>query len=827
MFKNYFKIAVRNLWRNKGFSAINIFGLSIGLATCLVILLYVQSELGYDRYNKKADRIVRVVLKGMVKGEKLNEANVMPPTAQTLKADFPEVQEATRLRNYGTPRISYGDKLFKDDAFAFADSNFLQVFTIPLLRGDARTALLQPNSIVISRAMAQKYFGGEDPMGKVLDFKDWKISCKVTGVFDKIPVNSHFHFDLFGSMSSYPDSRNTSWLTSEFYTYLVLPEGYDYRQLEAKLPGTVRKYMGPEMQKAMGITLDQMQKGGNQLGLFLQPLTDIHLHSDLSFELSPAGDIRYIYIFSAIALFMLLIACINFMNLSTAGASKRAREVGIRKVMGSLQRELIGQFLLESILLTAIGMGVALLLVYEILPFFNELSGKQLTFSLTANPWLLPGLLLLVVLVGALAGSYPAFFLSSFNPVTVLKSKFRTGRNTVGLRSGLVVFQFFISITLMVSTAIVYKQLNYIQNKKLGYDKDQVVIVHEPYWLGNNQEVFREKVRTDPRVQNVSSSGYLPAGWSYNNNFFVYPESDNSQLVKTLRYDVDDQYIPTLGMEMVLGRNFSPQYGTDSTAVILNETAARALGWGTEASDAASPAGASGGRPGATRGNALGHTITRVDNEGKKGIYHVIGVVRDFNFKSMHERISPLVMVLGRNDGMIIVKAKTRDIAGLLATMKKEWTDLKADAPFAYSFLDDRFKNTYQSEQKTGLILGIFSGLTIFVACLGLFGLATFTAEQRTKEIGIRKVLGSSVTGIVSLLSKDFLKLVLLAFLIASPLAWWAMNKWLEDFAYRIQITGWVFLLAALLALFITLVTISFQAIRAAMANPVKSLRAE
>ncbi|HWK07662.1 MAG TPA: ABC transporter permease [Puia sp.] len=806
MFRNYFKIACRNLWRNKAFSAINIFGLSIGLATCLIILLYVQSELGYDRYNKKADRIVRVVLKGMVKGEKLNEANVMPPTAQTLKADFPEVQEATRLRGYGAPRISYGDKLFKDDAFAFADSNFLQVFTIPLLQGDTRTALLQPNSVVISRAMAQKYFGSEDAMGKVLDFKDLKISCKVTGVFDKIPVNSHFHFDLFGSMSSYPDSRNPSWLNSGFYTYLVLPEGYNYRQLEAKLPGVVRKYMGPEMQKAMGITLDQMQKGGNQFGLFLQPLTDIHLHSDLSGELSPAGDIRYIYIFGAIALFMLLIACINFMNLSTAGASKRAREVGIRKVMGSLQRELIGQFLLESVLLTAIGMGVALLLVYEILPFFNELSGKQLTFSLTANPWLLPGLLLLVVLVGALAGSYPAFFLSSFNPVTVLKGKFRSGRNTVGLRSGLVVFQFFISITLMVSTAIVYKQLNYIQNKKLGYDKDQVVIVHEPYWLGNNQQVFRQQVRTDPRVQSLSSSGYLPAGWSDNNNFFVYPENDHSQLVKTLRYDVDDQYIPTLGMEMALGRNFSPQFGTDSTGVILNETAARALGWGA---------------------GALGHMVTHADNSGAKWSYHVIGVVKDFHFKSMHERISPLVMVLGQNNGTMIVKAKTRDIAGLLATMKKEWTDLKADAPFAYSFLDDRFKNTYQSEQKTGLILGIFSGLTIFVACLGLFGLATFTAEQRTKEIGIRKVLGSSVTGIVGLLSKDFLKLVLLAFLIAAPLAWWAMNKWLQDFAYRIQINGWIFLLAALLALFITMVTISFQAIRAAVANPVKSLRSE
>ena len=804
MFRNYFKIATRNLWRNKAFSAINIFGLSIGLATCLVIMLYVQSELGYDRYNATADRIVRVVLKGLVQGQKLNEANVMPPTAAALKADYPEVQEATRLRDYGRPRISVGDKLFKEDAFAFVDSNFFQVFSIPLLRGDSRTALVQPNSILISREMAQRYFGNEDPIGKTLSFKDWNAGYKVTGLFDKVPDNSHFHFNCFASMSSYPDARSTSWMSSEFYTYLVLAPGYPYQQLEAKLPQVVEKYMGPQMQKAMGLSLQQFEKNGSHLGLFLQPLTDIHLHSDLSFELSPPGDIRYIYIFSAIALFMLLIACINFMNLSTAGASKRAREVGIRKVMGSLQRELIGQFLLESMLLTLLAMILALTMVSGMLPLFNQLSGKELTFSLAVNPWLLPGLLLLVAVVGALAGSYPAFFLSSFNPVTVLKGKFRAGRNTAGLRSGLVVFQFFISITLMVSTAVVYKQLNYIQNKKLGYDKGQVVVIQDSYWLRNNQAAYRQRLLADPRVQNVSSSGYLPAGNSWNNNFFVYADNNVGQLIKTLRYEVDNRYIPTLNIQLAAGRNFSPEFGTDSTAVILNETAAKAFGFGA---------------------GAIGHTITE-KNEGIR-TYHVIGVVKDFHFKSLHERISPLVMVLGSGDANLIVKARTRDIAGLLATMKKEWNDLKAETPFSYSFLDDRFNDTYRTEQKTGLIMGIFSGLTIFVACLGLFGLAAFTAEQRTKEIGIRKVLGSSVRGIVGLLSKDFLKLVVLAFLIASPLAWWAMNKWLEDFAYRIDISIWVFVLTALVALAITLATISFQAIRAALANPVKSLKSE
>jgi putative ABC transport system permease protein len=806
MFKNHFKIAFRNLLRNKTFSAINIFGLSIGIATCLIIMLFVQNELGYDSYNKKADRMVRVVFRGSVQGEKMKEAMVMPPVAQTLKTDYPEVLESTRLRRYGFPRISYGDKTFKENAFAYADSNFFQVFTLPFLKGDPKTALLQPNAVVISETVAQKYFGSEDPIGKLLNFKDWNTSFKITGVMRKMPVNSHFHFDIFGSMISFAESREPSWMTSEYYTYLVLPENYDYKKLEAKLPQVVKKYMGPQLQKAMGMSLSEFQQKGNSLGLFLQPLKDIHLHSDLNLELEPGSDIRYVYIFSAIALFMLLIACINFMNLSTAGASKRAREVGIRKVLGSLKLELVRQFLVESILLTLLALMLAVCLVFWALPFFNHLSGKNLSLDLFHNLWILPLLLLLGLVTGLLAGSYPAFFLSSFNPITVLKGKFTSGKKNIGLRSGLVVFQFFISIILIVGTTVVYKQLAYIQNKKLGYDKNQVLVVEESYWLGKNQEVFKQELLQDPRVVSVSSSGYLPAGPSYNNNFMVYAESNSSQLVKTLRYDVDHNYISTLGIEMADGRNFSKDFGTDSSAIIINESTAKAFGW---------------------EKNAIGHHLTRSENDGTSFTYHVIGVVKDFHFKSLHERISPLVMTLTKNSDNIIIKTKTKDIAGLLSTMKKNWTDLKAEVPFAYTFLDERFNNTYQSEQRTGLLLGIFAGLTIFVACLGLFGLVTFTAEQRTKEIGIRKVLGASVAGIVSLLSKDFLKLVFIAFVIASPVAWFIMNKWLQDFAYRIDISGWVFALAASLAIVITIITMSFKAIKAAMSNPVKSLRAE
>jgi len=807
MFKNYFKIAFRNLSRNKTFSAINIFGLAIGIATCLIIMLFVNNELSYDRYNKKADRMVRVYFEGNVQGEKMKESTVMPPVAQTLKADFPEVEEAARLRYYGTPKLLYGDKTFREDAFAFVDSNFFQVFTLPLIEGDAKTALLEPNTIVITKALAHKYFGNEDPMGKVIAFKDGKnAACKVTGVIDKVPLNSHFHFEIFASMASLPEAKEPTWMSSNFYTYLVLADGYDYKKLDAKLPQVVEKYMGPQMLHAMGMTLAEFRKKGSDISFHLQPLTDIHLHSDFSGDLSAPGDIHYVYIFAAIALFMLLIACINFMNLSTAGASRRSREVGIRKVLGSVKMQLVKQFLTESIVITTVALILAVVFMYVALPAFNNLARQNLSFSFSEHPFIIPGLILFILFVGIVAGSYPAFYLSSFNPVSVLKGKFVSGKKNIQLRSGLVVFQFFISIILIVSTTVVYKQLSFIQHKKLGYDKDQVMILPDTYMLGKNQEVFRQQLLNDPRVVSVSNSGYLPAGPSDNNNFFVSAEEEPNRLVKTLRYDVDENYTSTLGIQMLTGRNFSKEFKTDSSAAIINETAANALGW---------------------REKSVGHNMLTSDNRGQKITYHIIGIVKDFHFRSLHERISPLVMVLSPDAGTLIVKLKTKDIAGLTATLKKRWTAFGAEEPLSYSFLDERFNNTYSSEQNTGKILGIFAGLTIFVACLGLFGLATFTAEQRTKEIGIRKVLGATITGIVSLLSKDFLKLVLIAFIIASPVAWFIMNKWLQDFAYRIDISWWVFVLAALLAIAITLITVSFRAIKSALANPVKSLRTE
>ena len=805
MFKNYFKVAWRNLLRNRAFSAINIIGLSIGLASCMLISLYVLDELSFDRYNEKADQIVRVIFKGTMQGGKINEAHVMPPTAQALKADYPEVLDATRIRQAGTQKVMIGDTLFTGDNMAFADANLFEIFTIPFIKGNPKNALSEPNTLVITNELAKKYFGNQEPLGKTIKFKGSDLNYTVTGVIEKIPANSHFHFDIFNSMSGLEEAKSTSWMQSEFFTYLLLQKGYDYKKLEAKLPRTVEKYMGPQLQKAMGVTISEFRKSGNDIGLYLQPLTDIHLYSSASYDMGNGGDIKYVYIFGAVAIIMLLIACINFMNLSTAGASKRAREVGVRKVMGSEKIELVWQFLMESVLLTSIALVLAIIFGFVAMPLFNNLSGKDLSLQLDSVTTLLPGLLLFGLIVGILAGSYPAFFLSSFKPIAVLKGKYTSGKGSISLRSGLVVVQFFISITLMVGTTVVYQQLKFIQNKKLGYNKEQVLIV-DTWELGKNQDVFRDEILRDPHVLNVSSSGYLPAGPSYNNNFMVYPDDKNMELVKTLRYDVDINYIPTLGMEMAAGRNFSKEFGTDSSGVILNETAAKMLG---------------------LKNDALNHIVSNTNNDGSKHTYHVIGIVKDFHFRSLHERIAPLAMTLSGGAGTMIIKVKTEDMKGLLSKMKTTWDEFKPEAAFSYSFMDERINNTYLAEQKTGQILGVFAGLTIFVACLGLFGLATFTAEQRTKEIGVRKVLGASVGSVVTLLSKDFLKLVGIAIIIATPAAWFAMNKWLQDFEYRIEISWWMFAVAGSLSIGIALLTVSFQSVKAALMDPVNSLRSE
>ncbi|MBO0930841.1 ABC transporter permease [Fibrella aquatilis] len=812
MLTNYLKIAWRNLLRNKAFSAINIVGLALGMATCLLIGLFVLDELSYDRFHEKADRIVRVVLRGTLNGEQVREANVMPPVAYALQSRFPEINRTTRLRTAGKPPIAYGDKLFRTNQLAFADSTLFRVFTLPLVKGDARTALVSPNTIVVSESMARQFFGSENPIGKVVLVFGDKVAYTVTGVIADVPAHSHFRFDAFASMTGVAEANQDNWLQSGFFTYLLLPDGYDYRQLEDKLQPIIDANMLPPLEKMMGTTSAEFKKKGGQLGLFLQPLTDIHLHSDLKpeTELEPGGDIRYVYLFGAIAVFMLLLACINFINLSTASSTKRAKEVGIRKALGSERATLIGQFLIESSLLTTLSLVLAVGLVIVLLPAFNRLSGKALSLTSINGYGLLPGLLGFGLVVSILAGSYPAFSLSSFRPIATLKGAVVTPGNwRIGLRGGLVVFQFFVSISLLIGTTVVYRQLHYIQTMKLGYDKEQVLVLERTGVLGQNEAVWRQKLAQDARVVHASVSGFLPNNKLNTGIIAMHPTRESARLTRLSLFGIDQHYVPTLGMKVVAGRNFSATFPSDSSAVLINEATARLFNW---------------------RGDAVGQTLVSPALPGSGNpdkTFRVIGVVQDFHFRSLHEPVAPAVMLLGNNSGGILLKTRTSNVANLLAALKDQWSAFKTDAPFTYSFLDESYQATYQAELKTGQILSLFAGLTIFIACLGLFGLATFTAEQRTKEIGVRKVLGASVTSIVALLSKDFLKLVLIAIVIASPLAWYAMTWWLQDFAYRINIEWWVFVLAGALAVGIALLTVSFQSIKAALMNPVKSLRSE
>ncbi|MEO5909263.1 MAG: ABC transporter permease [Pelobium sp.] len=808
MIKNYFKIAWRNLLKNKTFSIINILGLATGIAVCLIIVLFVYDELSYDRYNEKASQIVRVTFGGKMGGEVMKESSVMAPVAQAMLNDYPEVEKATRLHSNGMlGKISYGNKNFREKDFASVDANFFEVFTLPFIAGDEKTALTEPNSVVITEEIAKKYFGEEDPMGKLLEFSSLGTTKKVTGVIKNIPLNSHFHFDFFSSMTDVPEARSDSYLSGSFYTYLVLPKGYDYQKLEAKLSTFLDKYMSSQMKVAMGMNIQEFRAKGNDISLHLQPLTAIHLRSDFTNGLEPGGNIQYVYIFSAIAIFMLLIACINFMNLSTAGASKRAKEVGMRKVMGSSPFDLIKQFLFESVFLAFIALIIGLALVKLSLPIFNQLADKSLSLNMLFTVSNIIILIISGLVIGVLAGSYPALFLSSYQPLAVLKSKFNANQKNVSLRSGLVVFQFFVSVLLIVGTIVVYKQLAFIQNKKLGFNKEQVLVLRNTYLLGDKKEILKNELANDPRVLSISNSAFVPVGPTNSNMASTFPEGDKTFIRRTNIYEVDEKYLPTLGMELSSGRNFSKDFPTDSAGVIVNESLANLYGWGE---------------------NAVGKKINYFTSseENSFSSYQVLGVVKDFNFKSLHEKIGPMMMILRHSPGLII-KVKPTDVAGLISLISQKWERFNMEEAFSYSFLDDDFNKVYSSEQKTGKILGIFSALTIFVACLGLFGLVTFTAEQRTKEIGVRKTLGANVSQLVALLSGYFLKLVFIACLIAFPLAWFAMNKWLQDFAYHINISVWIFVVAGLLILTIAMITISFQAIKAALANPIKSLRTE
>ncbi|QMW03182.1 ABC transporter permease [Spirosoma foliorum] len=808
MFLNYLKIAWRTLRKQQGFTFINIFGLAVGLACCMLIMLYVLDELSFDRYNAKADRIYRIQSDIKFGGNDMHFAVSPDPMGETLKKDYPQVEQFVRLHQRGTWSVKRAGETtnLREDNITFADSTLFDVFTLPLVSGDPKRALAEPNTVVISESAAKRYFGNQNPMGQALVF-DNNRTFKVSGVMRDMPQNSHFHSDFFLSMLN-DDYQWGQWLSHNHHTYLLLKPGTNPTAFARNFDTVVKKYIGPKVMQFTGSSLEKFSKAGNQLSYWLIPLTDIHLHSKQQIELAPNSDSQYIYIFSAVALFILLIACINFMNLSTARSANRAKEVGVRKVMGSERQQLIGQFMTESILTTVLAMLLALVIVAIALPGFNKISAKSLSSAQLVSSHYLPFLIALPILVGLLAGSYPAILLSSFKPISVLKGRINVSFKSAGLRSGLVVFQFAMSVVLIVGTIIVYRQITYIQTKNLGFSREQLLTINNTYSIGNQAETFKQEILRLPGVVSGSTSGFLPTPSERTDcAFFAEGQSDGNKSVHMQAWSIDYDYVKTMGMQIVQGRNLSKAFGSDSSGIILNETAARTLGYS----------------------NPIGKRIWRFEDAQLqvRKLYTIVGIVKNFHFESLRRNIGALSMILQPNSGAITFRLSSAHITDLVPQIEAKWKQMAPGQPFSYQFMDDSFDEMYRAEQRVGTIALTFAALAILIACLGLFGLAAFMAEQRTKEIGVRKVLGASVPSIIGLLSKDFLKLVLIAILIASPIAWYAMSRWLNDFAYKIDIEWWMFALAGLLAVGIALLTVSFQSVKAALMNPVKSLRSE
>jgi putative ABC transport system permease protein len=810
MFKNFLKVALRNLWKNKAFSAMNIAGLSVGLAVCVLIVLYVKDELSYDRYNDQSENIYRLDADLSFNGTGFVSAVTPAPLAPTLMKDYPQIVQYTRLRNYGDILIRKGNQNIPNHNAIFADSTFFRIFSIPMIAGNRLTALNEPNSIVIDETTAKKYFNSVDVIGKTL-YVDNSVNCKITGVIKDFPPQSHFHFSYIRPMHDTYHDDQSDWLSNNYGSYVLVRPGVSKASLQHAVDGVINNYLFRQLDQFLHVNANDLKNTGNHFIYPVMPLRDIHLHSNKSYEYEANGNITYVFIFSIIAIFILLIACVNFMNLSTARSANRAKEVGIRKVAGAPRSNLITQFLIESILTSFFSLVLAIAIAALLLPLFNQLAGKQMSVWTLVSTWLLPVLIALIVVVGCIAGSYPAFYLSSFQPVQVLKGGIAKGFKSSRLRSGLVVFQFFISISLIIGTIVIYNQLNYIRSREIGYNRDQVLVINNAGALDKKIKAFRQDLLKISGVQAASIAGSLPTESGYNSNgWFKDAGLDAKQVNIMTDFYVDQNYIPTLGMQMTAGRNFSTDFLTDSSAIIINETAARFLGFK----------------------NPLNENLYRPSGYASNGgflpkAFHIIGVVKDFNFNSMHDKVGPLIIELSENYGRIALRINTKNIPALISEAESKWNSMGAGQPFSYSFLDADFNKVYDADLRTGKLFTTFAIFAIFIACLGLFGLVTYAAEQRIKEIGVRKVLGASVGEIVAMISKDFIKLVVIASVIAFPVAWWMMNKWLQSFAYRISISWWVFALAAFLTIAIALITVSSQAIKAALANPVKSLRTE
>ena len=811
MIRNYFKIAWRNLMKYKFISFINLFGLTVGLTCCLLIATYIINELSYDKYNKNGENIYRITRtfnnsEGIVS---LRLSTISPPFGYYLPTDFPEIKKMTRLLNNGTTPMKYKDKLISETNVYFADGNLFDVFTLDVLKGNPKTALIEPFSAMLSEETARKYFGNEDPLNKVLRANN-QFDVKVTGVYKGFPSNSYMHPGMLVSFSTLNDSAvygennlRTNWGNNSFFTFIELPDHYDVKRMIAQFPAFVDRRMD---HKDYG---GQIPSKFTKLGL--QKLTDIHLYSHTDYEAEPNGDIFRVYIFSIIAIFILLIACINYMNLSTARSVLRAREIGIRKVIGARKKEIIAQFLSESVFIAWAAIIISIALLFLALPWLSKVSGQQLSVHMLAKWQILVPIFLTPFVVGVVSGMYPALFMSSFQPVKTLKGLLKTGSGNISFRKVLVITQFAISIVLIITTIIVSQQLRYMQETSLGYDKEHLITIPYSNFINTSYETFRTELLENPDIRNVARSSRIPTGRLLDNMGASTYVGDSLKPVtadiKFLATDYD--FIKTYGVHVVAGRNFSRSFSSDTSNFILNESAIQAIGW-------KSPQ------------EAVGKDFKYGQFKGR-----VIGVIGDFHFESLRQQIVPIVLVNPATSATdsyfnsLSLKVSGNNMSNSLATVEKTWKKYLPEIPFRYTFLDENFTMLYKSEQQQGTLFTIFACIAIFIACLGLFGLSAFSITQRIKEIGVRRVLGARVDSIVRLLSMEFLKLVLIASIIAFPLAWFAMTHWLQDFAYRIPIHWWVFVLSAFLASIVALVTVSFNTIKAALANPVTSLRSE
>ena len=810
MLKNQLKIAWRSLKNQPFFTFLNIFGLAIGIAGALLVSLYIYDELSYNKMFADADRTYRIDTDIRFGGKEMRASETAPPMAESLKRDIPQVEATVRLRNIGSTLIrkSSSDANTKENHTVYADSTFLDFFGLPLVSGNPLEVLRKPRTLVLTRTAAEKHFGVQEAVGQTVVLNNTD-TYTVSGVIEDLPKNSMLrNYSVFLAMSGNPASRENIWGSNNFFTYIKLMPGTLEEDIRIPLEGMLEKYMLPWAQTVFpGITAESFLASGNYIKYHTIPLTDIHLYSQRDTELNPTSTIQNVYILLFIGVFLLLLASVNFMNLSTAYSLKRAKEVGIRKTLGSKKTELIQQFLTESALVSFIALFFAVLLSVVVLPYFNVLADKSIHMPF-ANPFFWLILLVSTIVLALISGSYPAFFMSRFKPASILKGG---GENNVGgikVRNSLVVFQFAISVFLIISTLVVYQQLQYMQGKDLGYSKDQILVIHDVYSLGNKTEALQEEIQKMGQVSSVTVSSFLPTPSSRSDSTFFWEGAKQQEdAVQLQEWYVDHQYIPTFNMNLLAGRNFNPSYASDSTAVIINEVTLEKLGVSAE--------------------EALGMRIFNNMQTDTPTLYSIVGVVKNFHFESLHQEVGALGLFMGQSNGLLAAKLKAGDFTQAITRIEQIWNTIAPGQPFSYSFADESFNNVYASERRLGEIFIIFTLLSILIACLGLFGLATFNAEKRTKEIGVRKVLGASVGQISYRLTLDFLKLVGLSIVLSLPLGWYAMSKWLEDFSYKTEIGWWTFVLAALLAILIAVCTVGFQSIKAAIANPIKSLRSE